>query len=198
MARVDEKQVAVARVYSRAMLQRAQAENASDSLLEELEGLAGLLQDDDGFRDFITSPLIERRDREQSLEKLLRGRASDLLVDSMQVLNRHGRLALLGTIVEVYRQEYQEFHGLVDVQVTTAIPLSDDLQQQLAEATSRLTGKKAKIHATVDERLLGGLVVRVGDQKIDTSILAGLHKMRHALEDRSAREILASRSVDHG
>ena len=198
MARVDEKQVAVARVYSRAMLERAQAENASESLLEELEGLAGLLRDDDGFRDFITSPLVEGRDREQSLEKLLRGRASDLLVDSMQVLNRNGRLALLGTIVEVYRQEYQELHGLVDVQVTTAIPLSEDLQQQLAEAASRMTGKKANIHATVDESLLGGLVVRVGDQKIDTSILAGLHKMQHALEDRSAREILASRSVDHG
>lgn len=198
MARVDEKQVAVARVYSRAMLDRAQAEGQAESLLDELEGLAGMLRDNDGFRDFITSPLVDEREREQSLEKLLRGRASDLLVDSMQVLNRHGRLSLLETIVEVYRLEFQEMHGMVDVQVTSAVPLNDDLHQELVEATARMTGKKPKVIATVDESLLGGLVVRVGDQKIDTSIVAGLRKMRHALDDRSAREIHASRSADHG
>lgn len=197
MARVDEKQVAVARVYGRAMLDRAQAEGAAESLLDELESLAGLLRSNDAFREFITSPLVDQREREQSLEKILRGRSSDLLVDSMQVLNRHGRLALLETIVEVYRLNFQELHGVVDVHVTSAVPLSDDLEKQLVEAASRLTGKKPRINAAVDAGLLGGLVVRVGDQKIDTSILAGLHKMRQALEDRSAREIHASRS-DHG
>lgn len=198
MARVDEKQVAVARVYSRAMLDRAQNEGQSESLFDELEGLSGMLRDDAAFRDFITSPLVDEREREQSLEKLLRGRASDLLVDSMQVLNQHGRLSLLETIVEIYRLEFQDVHAVVDVQVTTAVPLSDSLRQELTEATARMTGKKPKIIATVDESLLGGLVVRVGDKKIDTSIVAGLRRMRQSLDDRSAREIHASRSADHG
>lgn len=198
MARVDEKQEAVSRVYSRAMLDRAEAEGQAESLLEELEGLAHLMRENEGFRDFISSPLIEEQERERSLEKLFRGRGSDLLVDALQVLNQHGRLAMLETIVETYRLAFQERHGIVDVHVTSAVPLSDTLHRELAEATSNMTGKKPKIIAEVDASLLGGLVVRVGDQKIDTSIVAGLRKMRHALGDRSAREIHASRSADHG
>jgi F-type H+-transporting ATPase subunit delta len=198
MARVDEKQVAVSRVYSRAMLDRAEAEGMGESLLQELQGLAKLVQEDAGFCNFVVSPLVEETDREVSLEKMFRGRASDLLVDSLQVLNRHGRLAMLETIVETYRLAFQEQHGMVDVYVTSAIPLNDSLMQGLVEATASMTGKKPKIIAAVDESLLGGIVVRVGDRKIDTSVVAGLRKMRHALEDRSARVIHASRSSDHG
>ena len=91
-----------------------------------------------------------------------------------------------------------EHPGIVDVHVTTAVPLSDGLRQELAQATERLTGSKPEIIATVDESLIGGLVVRVGDRKIDTSIVAGLRKMRQALGERSAREIHASRSADRG
>ncbi len=198
MARVDEKQVAVSRVYSRAMLDRAESDGQAQNLLEELEGLARLMRENPSFRDFISSPLIEEQERERSLEKLFRGRGSDLLVDSLQVLNQHGRLAILETIAETYRLAFQEKHGIVDVHVTSAIPLNDALRQGLAEAAANMTGKKPKIIAEVDASLLGGLVVRVGDRKIDTSVVAGLRKMRHTLEDRSAREIHASRSADLG
>ena len=116
MARLDEKQVAVARVYSRAMLDLAISGDGAESLLEELEELMTLLEGQEDLNGFFSSPMVEPTERAKVLEKLFRGRASDLLVDSLQVLNRNGRLAVLPTVVEVFRQEYQERFDHIEVQ----------------------------------------------------------------------------------
>lgn len=191
MSRIDEKQVAVAKVYSHALLELADDEALS--LLEELEGLVALLDTDADLREFFASPLVDESVREKALEKVFRGRASDLLVDSLQVLNRHDRLAYLGTIVALYRQETQEREGHVDVHVTSAVPLTDGVRKELAGLASRLYGRQPDLIETVDESLIGGLVLRVGDRKIDTSVATQLSDLRQQLADRAAREIYESR-----
>lgn len=193
MARLNEKQVAVARVYSRAMFDLAQSGDGVDALLEELEGLVQTLQQKPDLHAFFDSPLIEDRDRAEAIEKMFRGRASDLLVDSLQVLNRNDRLVYLETVVEIYRQTVQESRGSVDVHVTSAVPLSDEARQELTALAKRMFGRQPDLTETVDESLIGGLVVRVGDRKIDTSIATDLRRTRRLLADRAAQEIFASR-----
>lgn len=198
MERLDEKQVAVARVYSRAMYDLAESGGVTEALLEELQDLLALLLDRDDLRAFIHSPMVDQEEREKVLERIFRGRASDLLVDSLQILNKNGRLGFLHTIVGTFREAYQTHHGHIDVQVTSAAPLSATARQGLAAAATRLTGREAVLVETVDEALLGGMVVRVGDRKIDTSVRTELFKLRHTLEERSALEIYRSRQEAAG
>ena len=193
MDRLDEKQVAIARVYSQAMLDLAESEGATESLLEELQDLVSLIREREDLRNFFESPMVDASEREKTLDKLFRGRASDLLVNSLQILNRNGRLAYLHTIVETYRGLYQEHHGHIDVQVTSAVPLTDALRQELKAAASRLAGREAVLVESVDETLVGGMVMRVGDRKIDTSVATELRKLRRVLDERSAVEIHRSR-----
>jgi F-type H+-transporting ATPase subunit delta len=194
MARVDEKQVAVARVYCRSMLDLAESGGEAESLLEELHGLVALMEKNDGFRNFLVSPLVDSGERERILEKQLRGKLSDLLVNSLQVLNRHGRLDILETLVEVFRTQYQERHGQVDVHVTTAVPLGDALRAEIEAAAERLAGKTPKLIASVDESLIGGLVIRIGDRKIDTSVARALRNLRDGLGERASQQIYESRA----
>ncbi len=189
MARLDEKQVAVARVYSRAMLDLAVSGGGAESLLEELEDLMTLLEGQEDLNGFFSSPMIEPNERAKILEKLFRGRASDLLVDSLQVLNRNGRLAVLPTVVEVFRQEYQERFDHIEVQVTSAVALSEERRAELQALASEMSGRQAVLVESVDESLIGGMILRIGDRKIDTSVATQLHRLRGALEDRSALEI---------
>lgn len=193
MARVDEKQVAAARIYSRSMLDLAATGEQAGSLLEEMQVLLAVMGQNQDFRNFLSTPLVETGERERIVEKLLRGRFSDLLVDSLQILNRHGRLDLFETLVEVYRTQYQERHGEVDVHVTTAVPLSDALRRELEVATGRLAGRIPKLIASVDESLIGGLVVRIGDRKIDTSVAKALRNLRDDLGERASQQIYESR-----
>lgn len=195
MARLNEKDVAVARVYSRSMLDLAAERGEAGSLLEELSALRGYVETDAAIEHFFTSPLIDDDERRALLEKLLRGHASDLLADSLQVLNQHGRLGLLPTIAETYRLEYQERQGHVDVRVSSAVPLAGDLREELRRAIARFVGREPDLVEEVDPSLIGGMVVRVGDRKIDTSVAKDLRELRARLEERAVEEVLRHRAA---
>lgn len=189
MAKVDDRQLGLGAVYARAILEVAGERGLAEQVRDELAALADYLDREAGLRDLLASPLTEMKVKERLLEKALRGRASDLLVDALEVVARKGRLDLLPAIAEAYRQEYRRVHGIVDVTVKTAIPLSPDLRRRLAEAASRYTGKQAELEEIVDPALLGGLVVQIGDEKIDSSVATSLRSLAAALQRRGAEQI---------
>ena len=193
IATLDERQISVARVYCRAILELAESGDVAESLMDELQDVLDLRQRHPGFREFLTSPLVDPRQRRDLLEKIFRGKASDLLVNTLQVLNRHGRLDILETLVEVYRRQHQKRHQQIDVRVTTPVPLTDELRRELAAAASRMVGRRPNLIEEVDESLIGGLVVRIGDRKYDTSVATQLRGLRQTLRDTASRAIYTAR-----
>jgi len=195
MANVDDRDLAAGRLYGKAILSLAEEQGQADSLLEELAGLVEYLDRNPEFERFLASPLVDEEERGASLERIFRGRASDLLLDSLLVINRKGRLGLVRAIAEGYRLEYRELRGLVDVKVRTAVPLNEPLRAQLRETLARFTGKQPFLIERVDPALIAGLVVEVDGQKLDTSVASRLRDFGAALERRASEEIYRSRTV---
>jgi F-type H+-transporting ATPase subunit delta len=189
MASVEDHQGGVPQVYAEALLAVAEEQGVADEVLAELDGLADLVAKDRELETFLASPLIESEVRTRTLEKLLRGRASDLLVDALQVINRKSRLALLPEIAAAYRQEHRKLRGRVQVFVTSAVPLDDAMRASLREAAARFSGKTAELFERVDPGLLGGMVVRVGDERIDSSVKTKLRELGGALLRRASLEV---------
>ncbi|MCH9035669.1 MAG: F0F1 ATP synthase subunit delta, partial [Planctomycetes bacterium] len=113
MARATDKELALAKVYSKAMLDLAESQGQAEELLDELHALADLLDENDQLDAFLSSPTVDVTARAQTLEKAFRGKASDLLVDSLQVLNRKERLGLLRAVCETYRLAHAELRNIV-------------------------------------------------------------------------------------
>lgn len=193
MAKADDKQIAVAQVYSRAMHDLAVSRNEADALAEELEGLAAHTRDDADLDTFLSSPLIDAGDRAASLERMFRGKISDLLLNSLQVINRKGRLGLLGPIAEAYHLIHQEHLGRVDVHVATAVPLGTALRQRLVSALEEHSGRQPQLIEEVDPSLIGGIVMKIDDEKIDASVIHEIDRLRRRLRERSEHEIHRSR-----
>ncbi len=189
MANVDSRDAGVARVYARAMLDLASAQGQEDDLLAELEALASAVGGDPELAAFMASPLVSGEARAEVLEKVFRRRASDLLVDSLEVINRKGRLGLLPAIVEAYRGEYRELRGLVDARVISAVPLGKAQRTELTAAIAKLTGKQPELQESVDPAILGGLVIEVAGEKIDSSLAARLRDVGTHLAQRAALEL---------
>ncbi|MEE9561813.1 MAG: ATP synthase F1 subunit delta [Thermoanaerobaculia bacterium] len=186
---IDERQLAVARVYAQALLGLADRQGEVDEILEQLEQLSSLMDQAPALENFLGSPLVQEESRKAELEKLFRGRASDLLVDTLQVMNRKGRLGLIRALVVAYRAEYEELKGRIDVRVTTAVPLSASLRQRLRVVTSEVTGKEAQLVEKVDQSILGGMILRIGDRKIDTSIAKEIRQLNEQMVERASREL---------
>ncbi|HMB54476.1 MAG TPA: ATP synthase F1 subunit delta [Thermoanaerobaculia bacterium] len=192
----NDKQRAVARVYAEAMLSLAAGSGAADSLREEFDAVAGMTRANPGFADFLANPVIDADERQVSLERMFRGKLSDLAVDSIQVLNRKGRSALLPAVAAEYRRAHDRHQRRIEVQVTSAKPLTDDQRGRLAAAIEKRTGFAPTFDENVDPSLLGGLVVRIGDEKTDGSAVTRLHNLTEALSARASREIHSGTYVE--
>lgn len=191
--KVTEQEFAIAGVYSRALLSLAQSQGRAETVMEELDSLLVELEKSPAFEDFLTSPLVETTERGRMLDELFRGRLIDVLLDTLQVMNKKGRAGLLRALADSYRQELEELRGQIRVKVKTAVPLSDSLRQQVQEAVSGFTGKQALLEESVDEALIGGVLLNVADRRIDSSLAKELDKLGQRLLDRATEEIHSGR-----
>jgi len=177
------------------MLRLARSTGQADALGEELKGFAGLVAGNTEFGAVLDSPTVNASTRQRMIEKLFRGKFGDVLVDSLQVLNRNERLFLSEAVAEEYHQLLEEANGRVEVQVRSASPLTDPLRVRLREALAKTTGRQVDLIERLDESLIGGLVVQVGDDKYDSSVRRKLQAVGQLLVDRASREILRGRST---
>lgn len=184
----DETELAIARVYAGAILELAEDQGVADSLDRELEELEDLLRDQPRLAAFLASPVVDADERREALESMFRGRLSDLAVDSLQVMNRKGRIGLVPAVAHVYRHLLNERHGRVEVQVTTAVPLREEQREHLRRAVAEKLDKEPLLEEAVDEDLIGGVVFRIGDRKIDGSVATHLKSLSEALLARGSRE----------
>lgn len=196
MAGTSDK-TAVAAVYAEAMLGLAERRGEADGLRAELDALARLARTQPAFAAFLANPLIDEDRRAASLERMLRGKASDLLVDALQVINRKGRISLLPAIAAAYNARHDALRGVIEVRVASAVPLDGGQRERLRSAVRAKTGREARLTESVEPELLGGLVVRLDDRKVDGTIATYLRTLMAALIARATREILSGRHVEY-
>jgi F-type H+-transporting ATPase subunit delta len=189
MANVDEQEREIGRLYAEAILHVAEESGQAEALLEELNGLVEYLDRNPELEGFLASPLIEEGPRAQAIERAFRGKASDLLVDSLLVVNRKGRLAALRAIAVAYRKALRDLRGWMDVVVRTAVPLTPALRERLTATLAASTRRKPTLIEKVDPAVIGGLVIEVEGRKIDASVASRLHDLSEALLARASREI---------
>jgi len=198
MSSGNEREAGIAKIYATAMLNLSKPSGQADGLRRELADVAGLLDGQPEFEAFLSNPTVGAEARQRMIEKVFRGRFSDVLVDSLQVLNRKDRLGLIRSIAHAYRLLHDELMKRIEVHVRTAVPLNEALRTQLRTKLAAKTGKQAELVETVDETLIGGLIVQIHDEKYDNSVLRKLRTLGRNLLDRASQEIYSGRTYTVG
>ena len=186
---IDEREREVGRRYAEVILHVAEEQGEAEALRDELAELVGYLDRTPELEQLFSSPLVDEGDQAELVEKAFRGKASDLLVDSLQVINRKGRLGSLRAIAAEYRAALLKQGGWMDVHVRTAVPLTDALRARLTAALAATTSRKPSLVEHVDPAVIGGLVIQIEGRKIDASLASRLHHLSEALHARASREI---------
>lgn len=192
MAASQDKARSLARIYAEAML--AAAAGGAQGFVDDLDALVGLLDRDAAFEAVLANPLINAAGKRTLIEKALRGKLGDTLVDGLQVMRRKGRLGLVRELARAVHEIWLERQGKVEVRVTSAVPLSAALRADLLRAAAERIGKQPVLVERVDPRLLGGLVVRARDGKFDSSVARTLGRIEAALLERASIELHSDKS----
>ena len=113
----------------------------------------------------------------------------------LRVLNRHGRLELLGSIIQTARATWDRRQNRRPVTIRSAVPLSNEQQDSLRERLAKSLNAQPVLSVVVDPALLGGLVVQIGDDVFDASLRNRLEQLRQRLIEGKTHEIQSRR--DH-
>lgn len=185
---IDTQQVA--KVYAKAFVGAAETAGKTDSAVTELSSLiSDVLDKNSELERILASSFISQEEKAGILDRVFGKQASPMLLAFLKVLSNHGRLNCLRAVrVEVERL-YQALRGQVEVTVQSATPLDAAMSKGLVESLRKLLGKEPKLKMLTDPKLLGGLVVRVGDTVYDGSVATQLSHLRTRLIDRTVEEI---------
>ena len=195
---------AVAKVYATSLLELSlkQGADAPVQMGGELEALCEAARADAKLREFLASPMLDRVEREASLQRILKGNVSNLLLNFVMVLSRKGRLGSLLEIGDAFDQLLQERFGKVEVDVYTVGggQLSDEVANAVKTRVKTAFGKDAVLHSYADAAMIGGIKLRIGDQLIDGSVATRLRRMRAAMLDAARADLAAKpeRFIDGG
>lgn len=183
----------VADVYAQALLELANERDQADAVLQELQGLRELLEKDAYFAGFMASRAVGDDDRRESLRNIFAGRLSELVLNTLLVMNDHGRAGLVPFLVGCYKARLDEQKGQEDVYVTSAVSLEPPEREALGDILSRLIGRRAILVERLAPDLIGGMVVRIEDRQFDGSVRRKLATIRQTLASRGEAELLVGR-----
>jgi F-type H+-transporting ATPase subunit delta len=181
MAKQPTHASVAALTYAQSLLELANEQKQAESIGQELAALRQLVDENPSFREVLTNPAISIEERSKLLSNLFRGKASPLVFNTLGVLNEKNRLGLVSQIAQGYDDLLDEQLGKVEVDITVARKLSPEQLENARRQIGAALKRDAVIHQYVDENVIGGAVLRVGDKLIDASVRYQLHAMKEQL-----------------
>ncbi len=184
MAAQDSVLSQIARPYASALFEIAKADNSVVAVEQGLDRLVALADENADFARFLRSPVINTEEKSQAMHALLdKAKAHTTVGNFVRVIARNGRLFALGAIVKAFKELAAGHRGEVAADVTSAAPLTAAQVTELAAALKAKVGKAVTLTQHVDPSLIGGLVVKVGSQMIDSSLKTKLAAMKIAMKE---------------
>lgn len=174
----------VADRYAGALFDLARERNQVAEVERGLDGFARLVSENADLRRLVRSPVISTAEQRSAMEKLLPAFGlQGLTRDFLLLLAKNRRLFAIETIVTTYKKKAAQDRGEVEAQIVSAIPLTKEQQESLVDTLRTKLGKTPKLKTSVDKNLLGGMIVKVGSQMIDTSLRTKLKTLEHSMKE---------------
>lgn len=172
----------ISKTYGEAIFELAVAENRVEALTEEIQGVLKVLEENPEFSDIMKHPKIIKEEKLQVIETVFKGRVSDELTGFMRIIVEKGRYSQIREILQYFLDEGKKLRGIGVAYVKSALPLREEQKKQVeAKLLETTTFREMEMHYQVDENLIGGMVIRIGDRVADGSIQTKLERLEQQL-----------------
>ena len=168
----------ISKTYGEALFELAVEENKTDVFVEEIEGILQVLKDNSEFGVLMNHPKVQKDEKIAVIENVFKGRISDELVGFMTLIITKDRYSEIESIMQYFLQEVKVLKGIGTAYVTTAVELRDEQKKAVVDTLlSKTNFKQMEMHYCVDSSLIGGMVIRIGDRVVDSSVKSKLDKL---------------------
>ena len=174
----------IATRYATAVFELSKDAQGLQALESDINALSAALEGSEDLRDLIHSPLYSRDQQGNAIAAVAQKmKLSDTMSNTLALMASKRRLFVVPQMIGALREMLAEEKGEVTADVVSAKALTKAQSDKLAKTLKASIGSDVNINATVDESLIGGLVVKVGSKMIDTSIRSKLAALQNTMKE---------------
>jgi F-type H+-transporting ATPase subunit delta len=167
----------IAQVYARSLFEVAKENDDLDEVHEQLGEFADALDSNRELQVFFFSPYFSSQEKKDGVDKVVDG-GNEYFVNFLKLIAERHRMPALFRMRREFDALWREENKLLEVRITSAIDLDEDLVKSIGKRIEEQTGKQIDLDANVDPDVIGGLVLRVGNMVMDASVRGRLERLR--------------------
>jgi len=164
--------------YAKAVLDQANHAKISEVVFGDMKSIQQTLAGSKELRVVLQSPVVKAEDKKQALLQIFE-KNSDVTKGLIQILSSNKRINLLGSVARAYVDLYNNSKGVKVATVITAVAITPEIQATVLSKVKEMTGSEnVTIHNTIDDSIIGGFILRVGDLQYNASIANQLGNLK--------------------
>ncbi|MGL5440430.1 MAG: ATP synthase F1 subunit delta [Filifactoraceae bacterium] len=167
--------------YARSLFDVAVETKCQEQIMEQLNFIYKIIQDKPEFLKLLSAKTMGKHEIKEVISSVFEGKLSEFIINMMKIMVDNKRISLISKVCESYKSIYYDYNNMLEVTVTTAFILSDFHRERLCKKLKELTGKEAIIKNVVNEKILGGVILNVGNEQIDNSVNGKLEELKKQL-----------------
>ena len=172
----------ISKTYGEALFELAVEEQKLDVLFEEAKAVREILRDNADFGRLMTHPKISGEEKVQMTEAVFKGRVSKEMTGFLVIILEKARYRDLDAVLTYFIDRVKEKKHIGVAFVTTAVALDEATQTKIVKRLLETTGYETmEMHYSVDPSIIGGMIIRIGDRVIDSSITTKLNELKKQL-----------------
>ena len=168
--------------YAKAVLDLAVDNKATDAVEKDMRDIVATMADSKELRTMLASPVVNGETKKEALKAIFKD-ASEITKGLLNTLTENKRIALLNEVALKFIILNQDLKGEGVAYVTTAVPLTPELEKKILQQVAKITADKVTIENKIDESIIGGFILRIGDLQYDASVANKLSEIKREFAD---------------
>jgi F-type H+-transporting ATPase subunit delta len=167
--------------YAKSLIELAKEQNTIDEVYADMQLFTAVVQENRVFAVMLKNPIINHEKKRNVLHALFDKRMNKLSILAFDLITKKNRESILEQIAAEFQIQYNNLKGLQVADVTTTISLDEDLKTKFRDLVREISGKTAQLSELVNEDIVGGFILNVGDRRLDQSIKSKLNNIKRVL-----------------
>ena len=160
----------VAETYAQALYSLAKDEGDSEPILKELSALSESFAQEPAFVRLLSAPSLTKEEKCRIVDESFRGKVQPYVLNFLKILTEKGYMRHFRDCCKVYRQQYNQDHGILEVSAVTAVALNEEQTERLSEKLVRITGKTIELTNRIDPACIGGVRLEYDGKCVDDTV----------------------------
>jgi F-type H+-transporting ATPase subunit delta len=163
--------------YAKAILEIAVSTGKANQVNDDMKSIIAAVNSSTDLKDFLASPIITSEVKMNVLSEIFGSVQADTK-SLFRLLQENKRFQILEAIATQFNAQFDEMNGVEVAKVTTAFPITADLEAKILAKATSISTKKITIQNTVDPSIIGGFILRIGDKQYNASVSNRLHELK--------------------